>query len=350
MAPGFGGADGASELTRQWVEALVAYACRTDASIEAWSLLDASRPGALPECVAFRTAAGNRWRFASMTLSDAGAGADTLWAVLHVHLLPAMLPLIWRGARVMSVMLGIEVWKPLRPLERAALRRAWRVSAISAHTIERFRKENPELAGIAVSVCHPRVSAAVSPVDVVTPGPYALIVGRMSSEERYKGHDVLIEAWPAVLERSPGATLMVAGGGDDLERLKGKTTAAGLAGRIIFLGPVAGDRLAALYRDAAFFVMPSAGEGFGIVYLEAMREGKPCIAGRGAAAEIITDGVDGLLVDPGDRHAVAGAVSRLFVDADLRGRLGASAAARVAHDFTAERFADRLSDLITVRC
>ena len=350
VAPGFGGADGASELTRQWVVALDEYASRTGATLEAWSLADVCRPAALPDRVAFRTAAGSRWRFASAALAAGAVGSSTLVAVMHVHLLPAVMPLIWRGARVVSVMLGIEVWKPLRPLERIALRRSWRVSAISAYTIERFRRENPDLADVPVSICHPRVSAASAPMRRITPGPYALIVGRMSAEERYKGHDLLIDVWPQVLEQAPAATLMVAGGGDDLERLRQRVSASGLSNRIVFLGSVPDDQLAALYRDAAFFVMPSAGEGFGIVYLEAMRHGKPCIAGSGAAAEIITDGVDGLVVDPGDPAAVAAAVSRLFIDAALRARLGVAAASRVAEGFTADRFAARLADLIALPC
>jgi phosphatidylinositol alpha-1,6-mannosyltransferase len=351
VAPGFGGADGASELTRQWVEALDGLAAATGASLEAWSLSEAARPAAMPARIDFHGAAGRAWRLASTALTSGAAGSDTLVVVLHVHLLPAVLPVIWRGARVLTVMLGIEVWKPLRPLERTGLRRSWRVSAISSHTVTRFRCANPDLADVPVSVCHPRVSAgAVAAADRAASapfaGPFALIVGRMSAEERYKGHDVLIDVWPDVLSRVPDATLIVAGGGDDAARLERKAGDSGLAGRVVFPGPVTAAQLAALYRDAAFFVMPSAGEGFGIVYLEAMREGKPCIAGPGAAAEIITDGVDGLIVDPGDRAAVAGAVTKLFIDAPLRQRLGAAASARVAATFTAERFADRLAELV----
>jgi glycosyltransferase involved in cell wall biosynthesis len=139
---------------------------------------------------------------------------------------------------------------------------------------------------------------------------------------------------------------VIAGGGDDVERLRQKAADAGLGERVVFTGPVADDHLAALYRDAAFFVMPSAGEGFGLVYLEAMRAGKPCIASPGAAAEIIEDGIHGLIVEPADRRAVTAAIVRLFVDRPLRQRLGAAAAARVDERFTPERFAARLSELL----
>jgi phosphatidylinositol alpha-1,6-mannosyltransferase len=337
-------------LTRQWVAALDADAAARGGHVEVWSLADAVRPAGLPANATFRTAAGSRWRFAAMALDAGRVDASTLVAVMHVHLLPALLPLMWRGARVVGVMLGIEVWKRLPLLQRIALRRCWKTAAISAHTVDRFLRENPALATLAVSILHPRVPPAIRPEDRVTAGPFALIVGRMSSAERYKGHDVLIDVWPRVLGEVPDATLIVAGGGDDLDRLKARVQTAGLAGRVIFTGAVSGDRLAALYRDAAFFVMPSAGEGFGIVYLEAMRASTPCIAGRGAAAEIMTDGVDGVIVDPADGDDIAAAVVRLFVDTELRRRLGEAAARRVATHFSPERFAARLSDFLSAAC
>jgi phosphatidylinositol alpha-1,6-mannosyltransferase len=314
--------------------------------LEAWSVSEAERPADLPHRVTFRGIGGNHWRLAAATLASGGISGGTLVVVMHVHLLPAVLPLILRGARLLTVMLGIEVWKPLRALERAALRRSWRIAAISAHTISRFRQANPGLRALAVSVCHPHVPPAAAGGDRVVPGRFALIVGRMSSAERYKGHDLLIDLWPGLVARVPDARLVVGGGGDDADRLRAKAAALQLGDRVEFLGWCPAADLTALYRDAVCFAMPSRGEGFGIVYLEAMREGTPCVAAPGAAAEIITDGVDGLIADPADQPAVADALARLFVDEPLRVRLGAAAAARVAGTFTADRFAARLSALV----
>ena len=69
-----------------------------------------------------------------------------------------------------------------------------------------------------------------------------------------------------------------------------------------------------LYRRCAFFVMPSREEGFGLVFLEAMRAGKACIGGAGAAAEVIEDGVTGLVVDATEPEQVEKAVVRLFLE------------------------------------
>jgi phosphatidylinositol alpha-1,6-mannosyltransferase len=357
-APGVAGSDGASELARQWIDALDASA-GPETALEVWSLTDTSAPASLPARAVFTTAAGNRWRFASMAMRAGTSGARTLLVVMHVHLLPALMPLLWRGAHAVTVMLGIEVWKPLRPLERIALRRSWRLAAVSAHTVERFRHENPALADLPVAVCHPRVPSAVPAdardqrADVAAspfPMPYALLVGRMAADERYKGHDLLIDIWPRIVRAAPNASLVVAGGGDDIERLRQKVSAAGLSDRVRFAGQVTAGQLAALYRDAAFFVMPSAGEGFGIVFLEAMRAGKPCVAGAGAAEEIITDGEDGVIVDPARPDDVVDAVVRLFLDAAYRGRLGTAARECVERRFTAAQLTARVSALLTDGC
>ena len=90
-----------------------------------------------------------------------------------------------------------------------------------------------------------------------------------------------------------------------------------------FLGRVSDQALDALYRDCAFFVMPSRDEGFGLVFLEAMRAGKACIGGAGAAAEVIEDGVTGLVVDAAEPDEVAKAVVRLFLEPDDAGAHGA---------------------------
>lgn len=338
LTPGIGGTDGVSEVTRQYVSALVRRPGLPGDSLEIWSLSDDGRPAWLPPEVGFRTAGRSRLAFASFALRATEVDEDTLVLVMHVHLLAVVLPLTGRGARLVAVLYGIEAWKPLRRLERAGLRKAGRIAAISQCTIDGFRRANPDLAGLSIDVCPPGVPPAAVAAGPVTPGPFALIVGRMASAERYKGHDALIELWPRVCEAVPDAKLLVVGTGDDAARLREKADRLGLSGRVVFAGRVAGEVLASLYRDADFFVMPSAGEGFGLVYLEAMRAGKPCIASHGAAEEVVDDGVDGLIVDGGDREALEAAIVRLFVDRDLRGRLGAAATEKVRTRFSAERF------------
>ena len=86
---------------------------------------------------------------------------------------------------------------------------------------------------------------------------------------------------------------LVVGDGSDLSRLQSKAVRLKLGNAVEFAGNVSEERLYAFYRDCSFFVMPSRAEGFGLVFLEAMRAGKPCIGAEGAAAEIIEHGVCG---------------------------------------------------------
>jgi glycosyltransferase involved in cell wall biosynthesis len=171
---------------------------------------------------------------------------------------------------------------------------------------------------------------------------FALIVGRLSAEERYKGHDELMAVWPAVQRQAPGARLVIVGDGDDRARLEALAASSGLSDAVWFAGRVSDDTLASLYAQAAFFVMPSSREGFGLVYLEAMHAGKACIAAHGAADEIIDDGVQGLVIDPESPDQLTGALVRLFSDAAACARMGAAARVRVAAEFTDAKFAVRL--------
>lgn len=346
LVPQVGGADGASEVGRQIAGALERQVGVSLQSLDVWSLADDVRPAALPARAGFRTARSSRMAFASYAVRDTAVNRDTLVVVLHAHLLPVTLPLIRRGARIVPVLLGIEAWRPLRRLERAALRRAWRILAISQHTIDRFRAANPAVAGLPVEVCHPASRAVPSPAPGRVPGRFALIVGRMAASERYKGHDVLLEIWARVRTAVPDARLVVAGGGDDEPRLRARVRALELDGAVEFEGVVNDARLAALYRDAAMFVMPSRDEGFGLVYLEAMRAGTPCIAAPGAAAEFIEHGVSGLILDPADRDALVAAIVRLFTDGPARDALGRAAARRVAAHYGESAFAARLCGVL----
>jgi len=107
--------------------------------------------------------------------------------------------------------------------------------------------------------------------------------------------------------------------------------------------------LHALYQECAFFAMPSRDEGFGLVFLEAMRAARACIGGIGAAAEVIEDGVTGLVVDPADPESVLKAVVRLFREPCTRARMGRAGAERVAARFTEAHFRRRFRSMLGLR-
>jgi phosphatidyl-myo-inositol dimannoside synthase len=155
--------------------------------------------------------------------------------------------------------------------------------------------------------------------------------------EPYKGHDVLLEALPAVRARVPDAQWVVIGDGPLRAPLEARARATGLGDAVRFLGSVPDTERDGWLARADVFAMPSrlpggrlAGEGFGIVYLEAARFATPSLAGNvGGAVDAVADGETGLLVDPTDVAAVADALATLLADRELARRLGAAAAARV---------------------
>lgn len=347
LTPRAGGTDGVSAVTRLYAGALAAQIGSGVDELDIWSLDETERPPRMLDArVTFRGAAGSRLRFAGFGLRGGRVDDRTLAIVQHVHLLPVALPLAWRGARVLLLLHGVEAWKPLRPLERAACGAAWKIAAVSEHTAARFRAANPESSSTPIEICPPGLPSTPAGAGSGVAGPYALIVGRMASDERYKGHDQLLEAWSAVRDAVPAAQLVVVGGGDDSARLRAKTERLGLEDAVRFEGIVDDSRLAALYRDAAVFVMPSPNEGFGLVYVEAMSAGIPCIVASGAAEEIVEDGATGTVVPPGDTTALQRAIIRFMTHPAERARMGAAAAETARQRFSPAAFAVRLYDLL----
>jgi phosphatidyl-myo-inositol dimannoside synthase len=168
--------------------------------------------------------------------------------------------------------------------------------------------------------------------------PTFLTIARL--EDRYKGHDVLIRALPLIRAKVPDVHWVVIGDGPLRPGLEQLARSHEVADAVSFLGAVSDEERNAWLRRAHLLAMPSrlpaggfAGEGFGIVYLEAATYGKPVVAGNVAGAlDAVVDRETGLLVDPTDHLVVAEAITRLLLDSELAKRLGEAGAAR-ANDF-----------------
>jgi glycosyltransferase involved in cell wall biosynthesis len=313
-----------------------------------WSLAE-RRPAFTAGRAVTWGAAGSRLGFAAHSVAGAfDHPRRAIVIVMHAHLLPLAAPMMARGASVVSVLVGIEAWRRFSPLRARLYRRAHRRIAISAHTAREFRAANPALSACDIDICRPSLPplAPALAARVAPQGPYALIVGRMASTERYKGHDRLLDVWSSVTAAVPEARLVIAGDGDDRPRLEARSRQLQLGGAVHFAGAVEPAALAALYRDAAMLVLPSPREGFGLVLLEAMSCGRACIAAPGAAQEIIDDGDTGLIVDPGQPQALAAAIVRLFRDPASAAAMGSRARRRVHDAFTPRRFADDLARVV----
>lgn len=173
------------------------------------------------------------------------------------------------------------------------------------------------------------------------PDRYLLAVGRLVP---VKGFDLLLRAFAAA-GLDPRTRLVIAGDGPERPVLQALAADLGVADRVILPGRLQRPEVVTVMARARALVVPSRIEAFGIVVLEGMRAGRPVVAPlRGGAGEIVTDGHDGVLVDPTDTGSLAALLARLDADPVLRARLGV-AAARTAARFTWGEVADRVERL-----
>ncbi len=179
-------------------------------------------------------------------------------------------------------------------------------------------------------------------------GPLIGIVGRL---QRWKGMHAVIRAMPAVRARHPAAHLAIVGGAHGTEpgygaELRALAAGLGVADAVTFAGYQ--PDVPRWMQAMDIVVHASDREPFGIVVVEAMALGKPVVAGaRGGPAELITDGEQGLLVGFEDADGLARAITRYLDDPGFAARCGA-AAARRALDYSAERYAERLTEAVRV--
>lgn len=288
-------------------------------------------------------------RFATRLAQRGLAGSVDWWLFNHVGIARAHNRIPRRARRPYGVFLhGIEVWNPALDDDRIrCLLDAQTLIANSYHTASRVNKTHPALK--QVTTCHlallpetetGRVDSTI--VDAV--GPHSvLIVGRMSADERYKGHDQLLECWPSIQRLVPDAQLVIVGHGDDATRLREKADKTSVGDRILFTGFVDAPTLRAIRAKAALFAMPSRNEGFGLVYLEAMRAGLPCIGSTlDAAGEIIVEDETGYLVDPANREQIASTIVTLLRNEPMRQQMGEMGKKRFDAMFQFDHFVDRL--------
>jgi glycosyltransferase involved in cell wall biosynthesis len=157
-----------------------------------------------------------------------------------------------------------------------------------------------------------------------------------------KSLGVAVEA----LAEAPDVTLAVAGDGPERERLERRARELGLDGRVRFLGGLSRDGVLRLFRAADAALLSSSWENFPHTIVEALAVGSPVIATAvGGVPEVVHDGENGLLVEPGDPQALGAAISRFFADPDLRARLAGAAAASVA-GYSEDAVLARIEDVL----
>jgi phosphatidyl-myo-inositol dimannoside synthase len=309
----------------------------------------------------FTGAARGKAGFAVAAMKAARRKAKLVLAA-HPNLAPIVRSMNLLAPRMKSVICthGVEVWEPLSRMRRRALQRATIVLAPSRATADSV----VSLQGVArekVRVLHwaldpdfearPAANSSSRLPAEFPQGRVILTVGRWLANERYKGMDTLIQAMPRLLLRWPDAALVVVGSGDDKEWLINLARDSGVQRHIHFLSDLTSSELSACYAAAELFALPSRGEGFGFVYLEAMARGKPVIGGaHGGAPEIIQDGLTGYLVQHGDTVQLATSIDALLSNPEAARQMGARGRERVEKEFRFNVFAKAFKKILRELC
>lgn len=257
----------------------------------------------------------------------------------HVHLavIHALLPGL-SGVPYGVFLHGIEVWEPLVGRRREALAHAHVLLANSITTVNAVRVVNPWLPHVKV------VWLGVPPrarVDVGSLPPAGVIVGRLASAERLKGHDAVFDAWPEICRAVPGARLVIIGAGNDRPRLRRRVREEHLVG-IDFRGRLSdADRDAVLQSSRVFFY-PSRQEGFGLAGVEAAAHGIPVLGLAGTVlGELFPYGIGAVLVNDTRASSIAEASIPVLTDGDYANAIGQAAWERVNANFLEQHFMDR---------
>jgi asparagine synthase (glutamine-hydrolysing) len=240
----------------------------------------------------------------------------------HINLLPlAYAAKLATGSPLLLCIYGIDAWgRPESLVARTLVKLADGVISISKITAERFTAWS--------GVARDKISILQNAVHTnwYKPGPksaelvhrYGIAgktviatLGRLVSEERYKGFDEVLDAIPLLLERVPNLVYLVMGDGTDRARLERRIADRGLAQHVVFTGFVEEAEKADHFRLIDVYVMPSRGEGFGFVILEALACGIPVIGSKlDGTREALRDGLLGEVVDPDDPVEICDAVLR----------------------------------------
>ena len=248
---------------------------------------------------------------------------------------------------------GIEVWARPAPLWREVVRRfIQRIVSVSRFTAGKMQQ--------AYGLESGRFEILPNAIDLGEEdevgcrgglgldGEHRLLtVSRLTLADKYKNHDKVIRTLQSILPVFPDTHYYIVGDGALKEELRALAERVRVAANVHFLGYLDDDTLEHVYESCHVFVMPSTGEGFGIVFLEAWKHKLPVIAStQDASGDLIEHNVNGLLVNPDNTEEIAHAILSLLSDPQRRAQLGQAGFHTLRGKYTHEHFRKRFAELL----
>jgi phosphatidyl-myo-inositol dimannoside synthase len=313
----FGEFGGIAQYNRDFFSALSA--CETIGDVIVLPRRTAISPGELPARVRqLRSAKGRlAYAWAALRAARTHTPVDVVFCG-HVYMAPlaAGIASLLRAPLWVQVH-GVDAWDQLSALTRRSVEKAVLVTSVSRYTRRRLLEW--------IDIDPARVKVLPNTVDPqFRPGPkpdylldrhdlrgkkVLMTVSRLASAERYKGHDRVIRILPRILLGHPETVYLIVGDGDDRPRLEALAAECGVADKVRFTGLVPAAEMFDYFRVADSHVMPSTGEGFGIVFLEAVASGIDVIGGNSdGSVDALGDGALGAAVDPDNPEELAAAI------------------------------------------
>lgn len=359
------GIGGVQESGRQTVRALNEIARNRGWDVQIFTLNDLFGERRLPwpdDDICFRGFGRKKVSFLlSMMRNRLFSKGDGMRVVIAGHpnlAFPAWIMKIFsRSVKTIVMAHGVEIWTRLPWLKWNAILHSDLVLGPSVDTVNKLTEiqaiEPGKVRKLAWPLSSMFLSMAERPALLTLPqafprGRVVLTVGRWAAAERYKGLDELLKATAMLRATIPNLHLVVVGQGNDLPRLRKLAMDCSIADSVHFLGNVSRDELAACYAHAEMFAMPSTGEGFGLVFVEAMAFAKPVIASAcGGTTDLVENGINGLLVPPGDIQKLSEAINSLLTNDKFRTTLGRRGADLVRRKYRFEDFKVELDRILS---
>lgn len=311
----------------------IAAALKPDAEVRIWK-----HPAFWPRPLRVARVSGHMW------LSSRRPPDLIVYDHLHLAVLHSTLARLRRIPYVVFLH-GVEAWQVLKGRRQEALLGATGLIANSATTVALTRAANPWLPQVQVVWLGVRMDSK-PPIAAGELPPRCLIVGRMATPERYKGHDAVLNAWPLIRAAVPKATLSIIGEGDDRARLQRRVTKENLHG-IEFRGRLSDMERDRAYRSSRLLFYPSQQEGFGLAGVEALGHGLPFVGLAGTVAEELFPTETGMVpANDLSAQSIAQAAIPVLTDAQLATQLGHAGWKRVHSTFLGEHFTDRFRTAI----
>lgn len=287
---------------------------------------DHSDPSYVP-AGSFRPFHGQKIKFVIQNFLESLKADELIIGHMNLAAVGVLFKLFRPGKKLTVICHGIEVFEPVSGLQKILLRKADRLLAVSSFTKNKLIQQQ-QMPAEKISIFpntldpHFQLPSAFSKPSFLKErygiGENEQVIftlTRLNSAEGYKGYDKVISVLPQLVKSGQPFKYILAGKADETEqkRMEEFIAAGGLQQYVLMPGFIADEEVTAHYLLADVFVMPSKGEGFGIVYLEAMACGLPVIAGnKDGSTEALQFGELGTLIDPDDTEQLQKAITTVL--------------------------------------